>query len=84
MSCYRFHAGVTRNMVVSELALRLENTPYVVAELAYCLDNNPMDFNKFMEGVSSLGQDQKSALRNFCNAVAQSLTLGPPDSLDQF
>lgn len=74
MSDYRFSVGILRDQIVRELAENLEQTPYVVAELASRLERGKMDFDDFMDGVRALGDDQQKALLTFCNAVSLSLS----------
>ncbi|PWE50052.1 hypothetical protein DEM26_08870 [Thioclava sp. NG1] len=74
MSDYHFTAGILRDQIVSELADNLEQTPYVVAELASRLERGTMDFDDFMDGVRTLDDNQQKALLTFCNAVSLSLS----------
>jgi len=73
MSDYHFTVGILRDQIVSELSDNLEQTPYVMAELAGRLERGTMDFDDFMDGVRSLDEDQRNALLTFCNALSLSL-----------
>lgn len=73
MSDYHFSVDILRDQVASQLADRIEQTPYVLAEMAgrISIDGN---FDDFMDSVRGLDDDQQMALLTFCNAVSLSLS----------
>ena len=69
MSDYHFETGVLRDQIVEQLANNLEQTPYVLAELAERLEPGTMQFDDFCGVAQSLDTDQTANLQKFCQAL---------------
>ncbi|MEM7667724.1 MAG: hypothetical protein AAF317_01060 [Pseudomonadota bacterium] len=70
MSDFYFEVGVLRDTMAAKLANDMEQTPYVLAEVAACIAPGSRDFDDFTDYVAGLSEEQKTALRLFCDAVS--------------
>ncbi|MBA83277.1 MAG: hypothetical protein CML69_00900 [Rhodobacteraceae bacterium] len=76
MSDYWTEIDISRDRMVSMLTDNLEQTPYVLANVAEDLAPGTHGFDDFCDQLDTLNADQKKHLRVFCSRLANHLEEG--------
>lgn len=73
MTDFSLSVELTRDQLVEALTDRLEQTPYVLAEVARRIEARQETVDEFADYLAMLDEDQKGKLSLFCGAVLEDL-----------